>query len=86
MEYVETFEEIQPKEEGLDLGGTSIDAFESEFVPLEIGQQQQPIPVAEMEATISSLAAQRLGNLTPDEAKEKFGVYMSLLYSVKRWK
>ena len=78
MEYVETFEELQPKEEGLDLGGTSIDAFESEFVPLEIGQQQQPIPVAEMEATISSLAAQRLGNLTPDEAKEKFGAYYEL--------
>ena len=78
MEYVETFEELQSKEESLDLGRESIDAFESKFVPLEIGQQQQPIPIAEMEATISSLAAQRLGNLTPDEAKEKFGAYYEL--------
>lgn len=78
MEYVDTFEELQPKEEGLDLGGESIDAFESKFIPLEIEQKQQSIPIAEMEAVISSLAAQRLGNLTPDEAKEKFGAYYEL--------
>ena len=36
------------------------------------------IPTAELSATISTLAIKRLGNLSPEEAKEKYGLYYDL--------
>ena len=61
-----------------DIINLNTDGIYNDVVDLKESGNPVSIPTAELTATIATLAAKRLGGLSPEDAKQKYGLYYNL--------